>query len=118
MLGVTAIISTDLSAFPLVWVIPLAPDGVLALHISNRYYDLAPILGNAAKRLGMHAMFQIAKSGPDRKLAPGQAPSRVVLMAPDRAALARAATDPGWRPLAGDGSSVWTDDHANIFAAL
>lgn len=96
----------------------LAPGGLLALHVSNRYYDLAPLLANAADRLGMHALQHFATATKDAELAPGQAPSRVVLMAEDPAALARFAGDPAWLPLAGDGGVVWTDDHANILSAL
>jgi SAM-dependent methyltransferase len=31
----------------------LRPDGLLAIHISNRYYDLAPAVAAAAQRLGL-----------------------------------------------------------------
>jgi len=30
----------------------LRPDGMLVVHVSNRYYDLAPAIATAAQRLG------------------------------------------------------------------
>ena len=96
----------------------LAPDGLLALHISNRYYDLAPLLANAADRLGMHAVEQLARATTETEIATGRTSSRVVLMARRASALAPFAADPAWRPLAGDGGAVWTDDQANILDAL
>src|SRR5207244_8114742 len=34
----------------------LAADGVLAVHISNRHLDLAPVLGNLAQELGLASL--------------------------------------------------------------
>ncbi|HUF86355.1 MAG TPA: fused MFS/spermidine synthase [Thermohalobaculum sp.] len=96
----------------------LAPGGLLALHVSNRYYDLVPLLANAAARLGLHALVQNRTGGPDAPLEAGEAPSMVVLMAPDPEALARFARNPAWRAMHGDGRGVWTDDHANLLSAL
>ena len=37
----------------------LAPDGLLAFHISNRYLNLEPVLGNLAQDAGLVALFQL-----------------------------------------------------------
>lgn len=66
----------------------------------------------------MHALEQIANPSAETAKATGQTGSRAVLMARDAGALARFAADPAWRPLEGDGGTVWTDDHANVLAAL
>ena len=34
----------------------LRPDGMLLVHVSNRYYDLAPAIGAAAQRLGVSVL--------------------------------------------------------------
>ena len=36
----------------------LADDGLLAFHISNRYLDLEPVLGNLAGELGLVGLSQ------------------------------------------------------------
>jgi len=37
----------------------LRPDGVLIVHVSNRYYDLAPAIAAAAQRLGVVALERV-----------------------------------------------------------
>lgn len=93
----------------------LAPDGLLALHISNRFYDLEPLLGAAAGAVGATAVTRI--SG-DRPLAVGEAGSAVVVMAQDRAVLAPFSRAEGWRPAASGNGRVWSDDHASVLDAL
>lgn len=56
LLNVTSYITTDIAAMPLLWVAPLALyllTFVLAFHISNRYLNLAPVLANLARDLGL-----------------------------------------------------------------
>lgn len=96
----------------------LAPNGLLALHISNRYFKLAPLLANAARELGIRALEQERLGTAANPLAPGEAGSKVVLMAPDPKALDGFANDPRWHELKPNGRRVWTDDHANLFRAL
>ena len=43
----------------------LRPDGMLLVHVSNRYYDLAPAIGAAAQRSG--------RLGPGARVRPDQA---------------------------------------------
>ena len=93
----------------------LAPGGVLALHISNRYYDLALPLARAAEALDLEMRVQRYRPG---DADPTNAPSSVALLARDAAALGPLAEDPAWRPRAGDGGPVWTDDYATPLGAL
>lgn len=90
----------------------LAADGVLALHISNRFLDLEPIVGAAAARLGARALHQLHR--PDALEA---VTSRWIVMARDARTLAALAADPRWRP-AVIGPRAWTDDHANLLDAV
>ena len=39
------------------------PDGLIAFHISNRYYDLAPAVAAAAERSGLTILEQLARAG-------------------------------------------------------
>ena len=96
----------------------LAPNGLPALHVSNRYFKLAPLLANAARELGIRALEQKRLGTAANPLAPGEAGSEVVLMAPDPKALDGFANDPRWHELKPNGRGVWTDDHANLFRAL
>jgi hypothetical protein len=50
-------------AFALYWR-HLKPDGVLAVHVSNRYVDLAPIVGKAAEETGKMARMVANSSDP------------------------------------------------------
>jgi hypothetical protein len=96
----------------------LTPDGLLLLHISNRYMDLAPILGRLAQQAGLKALIQSNETTEaDRKR--GMLPSTWVLMGRDDLALAEFQTDSRWRtiPLP-PGTPLWTDDFSNILSAL
>jgi hypothetical protein len=91
----------------------LAPRGVLILHISNRYLDLAPLLGAEAEKLNVPAA--IAHHAPDEQARrEGATPSTVVALARERALLDRL---PGFEPLPG-GGPVWTDDRSSLLRVL
>jgi hypothetical protein len=95
----------------------LRPHGVMAFHITNRYVNLEPVLGNLA--LDAHlACFEQRDDviGRDK---PGKYPSRWVAMARRAEDLGRVTADPRWSRCAVDsGARTWTDDYANVTAAL
>lgn len=96
----------------------VAPDGLLAMHISNRYYDLRPVLALLARRVGMQGRF--LQTPPERARYLTDFPSQVVVFArhEDRLAPFDAA---GWEPIeAGQDLSgtVWTDDWSGLLGAL
>lgn len=94
----------------------LNPDGVLLYHISNRYYAIERPLARSAAALGLAVRIQ---DYPGQEAAdPGDAPSRVVLLARSEAALGPLARDPRWTPLAPDGGPIWTDDFADLLSIL
>jgi SAM-dependent methyltransferase len=92
----------------------LAPDGVLLLHVSNRYYDLRGVLGAAAPALGLAGAEVARITG----LARDQDPSQYVALARDPARLQPLIAERGWQPLRRSEARVWTDDHANVLDAL
>ncbi len=86
----------------------LTADGILAFHISNRHFDLRPVLGRAAANRGLTAMVRDDSDGSSEF--PGALGSRWVVMARSVTNLALLSATPGWTPLNDDGRLVWTDD--------
>ena len=96
----------------------LTADGALALHISNRYLDLEPVVAALAADAGMTCL---SRDEPrrERGRVPGKLPSHWTVIAERPAALGRVASDPRWRPCRREaGDRVWTDDFSNIVGAL
>jgi spermidine synthase len=92
----------------------MAPEGWLAVHVSNSYLDLAPVVGRVAGDLGKIA--RVAETPDD----PSDHRSRSVwvMLAADRAALDRLPAAQTWPPPALRGLRVWTDDYSNLFQIL
>jgi hypothetical protein len=86
----------------------LAPDGMIAFHISNRYLNLEPLLGGLAQRVALSPFVQRDGDGNIH----GKYSSTWVVMARNDAALGAIASDSRWTRLEGD--IVWTDDFSNI----
>ncbi|WP_423143118.1 spermidine synthase [Parablastomonas sp. CN1-191] len=90
----------------------LSPDGLLLVHISNRYIDLEPVVAALARDAGLAAA--IRDDNPDT---PQMVPSSYVVLArnPARIAALRRGSEPfEWRPLKGMAPRAWSDDHASI----
>ncbi|MBR2654930.1 MAG: fused MFS/spermidine synthase [Loktanella sp.] len=92
-----------------------AADGVIVLHISNRYFDISRPLGRSAADLGLVALIQR-----DRGTAgdPTHSGSNVVVMANSQDDLAGFIQPELWEPLPDDGGRIWTDDYANLLSIL
>ena len=91
----------------------LAPGGLLVVHISNRYFELEPVLAAAAKQHGL-AIAVRADNPYDRTLL---TPSTWVALSRDPArlkALAAARPDAPWKAPLPPAPVAWTDDHASI----
>ncbi len=92
----------------------LADDGLLLIHISNRFIDLSPMMAAVAQR---HGMIGVLRSHQDPPFADGISPSLWVVMARDPkplAALLSARPDLAWHRLPPPAQEVWTDDFASI----
>ncbi len=95
----------------------LAPHGVLAFDITNRYFDLRPVLGNAAAANGLVAYFR--HDGSNAARVPGWYSSDWVVMARNPADLAGIATDSRWQPVpATNRIPLWTDDYTSQIRIL
>ncbi|HET7525082.1 MAG TPA: fused MFS/spermidine synthase [Burkholderiaceae bacterium] len=95
----------------------IAPDGVIALHVSNRYLDLRPVVARIAAELKLQLAYvedRIHESDGAEKTS-----SDWILLARDRRVLDRDVIREGTRalPPARPGR-VWTDDYSNIVAAM
>ncbi len=93
----------------------LAPQGILAAHISNRHLDLRPVFWNLAQRYKLD-MVIITTQGDGRRASA----SEWVLMSPDPALLQIPAIQSRAVDLTGYTTQVplWTDDFSNLFQIL
>jgi hypothetical protein len=90
----------------------LAPDGVVAVHVSSRFFDLAPVVAALAADAGFDVV-QLEHDAVDDELAQ---PSHWVVATRDGETLdgLRAAD---WNAPV-PGAAVWTDDHADLLGTL
>ncbi len=94
----------------------LAQGGVLAMHISNRYLDLEPVVADLAKDAGLACL---AWDDNVEDKANGKEPSHWVVIARQAEDLGTTARDKHWLPLAGRARpEVWTDDFSNILGVF
>jgi len=96
----------------------LKPHGVIVAHITNRYFNLAPIIARIAPQMGLVAYGRNFKpvAGTDMALV---SLSRWVALAHSRADLGAVAADRNWQKLDADPrTKLWTDDFSNVLSAL
>lgn len=93
----------------------LRPDGILAVHISNRYLDLAPVVEQQAQHAGLNAVLVVTEDDDDK----GSYGSSWVLVTANREFLSRKeikdavqAFDPA-PPL-----RLWTDDYNSLLPLI
>ena len=96
----------------------LAPNGVIALHISNLHLSLSPVLGRLAEDQGLVALWQ-REPATAGSLAEGKFPSEWMVMARRREDLGSLVNDARWKPpIVAAGTPLWTDDFSNILSVL
>jgi hypothetical protein len=97
----------------------LEPGGVLAFHISNRFVDLEPVLGNVAQASGLTCRGRFDYAGaPLGAGIQGKTASHWLALGRRPADLGNLATDPHWRPCRGGAGPPWTDDYSDVLTAL
>jgi len=93
----------------------LAPEGVIAVHISNRHLDLEPVLAALADRLGLAARIKRYTAAHDLPPPRPAESSTVVVVARDERTLRSLDLDAGWVALGSpDRVRIWTDDYTSI----
>ena len=90
------------------------PDGLIAFHVSNRYYDLAPAVAAAAIRHGLTILERSHAVGVVHE--PGETPSRWLAAARDAALIADLRAD-GWTDVL-PADRPFTDDYADLIRYL
>jgi len=95
----------------------LAPNGILALHISNRHLRLEPVVAGLAQDRGLAAMLQHGDTGD----IPGGVEASWAILARRREDFGEMASDPRWQeahlepePRVG----TWTDDFHNLLTVF
>ena len=97
----------------------LAPEGILAVHISNRHLDLEPVVAAIAARTGLAGRLKRYSAPEELAESKAATSSHLVVLARDEGTLEALDLDAGWVPLgAPDRVRVWTDDYASIVPLL
>jgi hypothetical protein len=96
----------------------LAPDGVLAFHVSNRHFSLGPVLARLALEHHLAMREQLQPVTPEEENS-GKRVSDWVVLARDEAGLGAVAGDERWtRVHVSPSTRPWTDDFSNVVSAL
>jgi hypothetical protein len=94
----------------------LKPEGLLAVHITNRYLDMRPVIASAARHHGQVALLYDVESRGDEDLC--RHSTWVLVMSPERAAQLPPGLQ-GGEPLEPKvGFRPWTDGFSNLLSIL
>nr|WP_255436527.1 fused MFS/spermidine synthase [Tessaracoccus sp. MC1756] len=91
----------------------LSEDGLLMVHISNRVFDLEPVVAAGADELG----WQLAVGSGEADDETGATPSKWVAMSSDRDKITELLAQDGWRE-PGERRVEWTDDFSSVLTVL
>lgn len=94
----------------------LADEGLLLVHISNRYLDLAPVVAAQARAGGWHGRMRID----DRDIGPGLTASLWIALSrnPERLARMEGKATKAWSDLPPPARRAWTDENASILPLI
>lgn len=97
----------------------VSEDGLVVVHVSNRYMALETVVARVAGALGVPGKFQYFKPLPVEGYSGYRMQSSdVVVLAKNEQALAGLTEEAGWVTLESDGGRAWTDDYSNIPGAI
>jgi spermidine synthase len=93
--------------------------GILAFHISSRYLNLKPVLGNLAREAGLVTLARTELTLTNAERQEKKLASAWVVMARRPEDLGGLARDQRWQALpVHAGEALWTDDFSNILSVL
>ena len=95
----------------------LTGNGILMLHISNRFLDLAPAIGATAASLKFTAKIGLM-ARIDEEIDPVGAPTSWVAIARTEPALERLGLGERWNPLEASDAQPWRDDFSSFVDAI
>ena len=94
-----------------------AAEGILLFHISNRYFDLAPVLNRLADSLKLVGFIQNDFSVTAQE--EGKSSSRWVVLSRDAKSVAPFINQSRWQRLDGEGKGdLWTDEFSDVFKLI
>ncbi|MEP7059683.1 MAG: fused MFS/spermidine synthase [Actinomycetota bacterium] len=97
----------------------LTAHGLIACNVSNRFFDLQPILGRAAAEEHLTGVILADTAVTPAEAAAGKLSSTWIVLARSGADLGALASDPAWQPLGdGAGAPLWTDGFTNLLGTL
>jgi hypothetical protein len=96
----------------------LAPGGIIAFHLSNKFFDLVPVVSRLALDAGLVCRVRDSGTLNDQALSEGLLPSLYAVVARRGADLGALASDAAWTTPSGGGSNLWTDDFSSLFSVL
>jgi SAM-dependent methyltransferase len=97
----------------------LKADGVLVLHISNRYLRLEPTLGRLAAANGLVCLSRADLDVNQEEQQKGKRPSQYMVMAREAGNLGRLTENTHWSLSKSTGNAkIWTDDYSDILHVL
>jgi hypothetical protein len=97
----------------------LVPDGLLAVHATNRYLDLTLLVGGLARNRGLVALDWLGADDMEPSYEEGILRARWIVLARDEQALEPLLADPTWQLLeVPDDAPVWTDRYSNLLAIM
>jgi hypothetical protein len=94
----------------------VAPGGVIAVHISNRFLDLEPIVAAAARANGFVSI--IGTDYPAAELTDLADPSQWVIVGRSYSDLADLVAGDRWGTAQADGRRPWTDRYSDLIGAI
>jgi hypothetical protein len=97
----------------------IALHGLLAFNVSNRYFDLEPVLARVAAQEGLSGVVRSDTAPTAEELDAGELPSTWVVIARSPDTLGSLTRSSGWEPIGGGaGAPLWTDDYTDLLATL
>lgn len=93
----------------------LKPGGVLAVHISNRVFDLVPVVVGDAQALGMRPLYRAGEGGKGDPLATG---ATWMALTDDEELGDELIRDHKWKDLSPVPPIVWTDNYSSVLDVL
>ncbi len=92
------------------------PGGLLAYHISSRFFDLEPVVGGVASSVGLSGLYEMHRvSASASRL--GATDSQWIVLARSPSTLEPLARSGRWRPVRA-GGTLWTDQFSNILGVV
>ena len=97
----------------------LKPRGVIAFHVSSRFFNLGPVLARIAADQNLVCYMRNDNQVPPERAAEAMRPSVWVALASNEDDLGQIAhSTPRWARLSGADVRLWTDDYTNVLGVL